>query len=47
MKIVVITTNEPFPLIHLMQERSARLIAMTCAENENSQLHLFFGIDCF
>ena len=46
MKIVYVATNDPLPVIRLMEDRSAYLIAMTCAE-ENSQFHLFYGVDIF
>lgn len=45
MKIVCVATNDPFPVIHLMEDRAAYLIAMTCSETENSQFHLFYGMD--
>ncbi|MGI5879113.1 MAG: hypothetical protein ACOX6L_00780 [Syntrophomonadaceae bacterium] len=47
MNIVFITADEPFPVIYLMEERPAYLIAITCGETENSKIQLIYGMDSF
>lgn len=47
MKVIIINADELFPVIHLMEQRPAYLVAMTCAEGENAQLKLFYGMDNF